>query len=293
MRLGNVRVWAAALALALVGLSASGADAQDKGPNTGRISFSGGMDYTTAYFFRGIFQEDDDYILQPYGDLTVRLWDDKGPLNAVGLTVGLWNSLHGGPSGVDGPNADPKVWYESDFYTKLSATVFEDLTAGLLYTAYMSPNDRFGTVQELALTLAYDDARLWGPFALRPSVVLAFELEGQADAGSHRGVYLQAGVSPGFTLFEKRRAPLSVTFPLLVGLSLSDYYEFGTGNDDTFGYFSGGVALGVPLAFIPAAYGSWQARAGVSVVILGDNLQQVNEGDDTAVIGSVGLALTY
>ena len=293
MRWDSVRMWT--VALALVGLCASGADAQDKGPNTGRISFSGGMDYTTDYFFRGILQEDEDYILQPYGDLTFKLWDGQGPLNAVGLTFGLWNSLHGGPTGVDGAVADPKVWYEADFYTKLSATMFEDLTAGLLYTAYMSPNDAFGTVQELALTLAYNDAGLLGPFALNPSVVLAYELDGQTDLGRHRGVYLQLGVSPGLTLFEKSRAPFSLTFPLLVGLSLSDYYEeVGIGgNNDRFGYFSGGVAASVPLAFIPPAYGSWQARAGASVLVLGDNLKQVNNGDDTEVIGTVGLALTY
>jgi hypothetical protein len=80
---------------------------------------------------------------------------------------------------------------------------------------------------------------------------------------------------------------------LTVGLSLSDYYEFGAGSDDTFGYFSGGVTLSVPLAFIPPEFGKWLVKAGVTFLYLGDNLKAVNDGDQTQVIGTVGLAFTY
>jgi hypothetical protein len=78
-----------------------------------------------------------------------------------------------------------------------------------------------------------------------------------------------------------------------VGLSLSDYYEFGTGSDDTFGYFSGGVTLSVPLGFIPAQFGKWLAKAGVTVLYLGDNLKAIHDGDRVQVIGTVGLAFAY
>jgi hypothetical protein len=299
MRRGNMRVWM--VALALVGLVATAADAQDKGPNTGRISFSGGIDVPTDYFFRGIAQEKDgfvdgNYILQPYGDLTVKLLEGQGAVTNIGLTFGLWNSLHGGPSGVEGSaSVDPKVWYEADFYTKLSATVLDDFTAALIYTAYMSPNDRFATYEEVALSLGYNDSKLLGPFALNPSVLIAFETDGQADAGRGEGTYLQFGITPGYTFNAKGAYPLSVTLPLVVGLSLSDYYErIGVGgDDDTFGYFSVGPAASLPLRFIPTAYGSWQARAGLSVLVLGENLEAANTGDDIEVIGSLGLALTY
>jgi hypothetical protein len=301
MRGDNVWIRALGLALALAGVLVTDAAAQDKGPNTGRISFTGGIDFPTDYFFRGIVQErdsflEDNYILQPYGDLTFKLWEGAGPLSAVGLTFGLWNSLHGGPSGVEGsPSVDPKMWYEADFYTKLSATILDDFAAAAIYTAYMSPNDRFNTVQELALSLGYNDSKLLGPFALNPSVLLAFEVKGQSDTGRSRGVHLQLGVSPGLTLLARSRAPVSLTFPLLVGLSLSEYYErIGVGgDDDTFGYLSGGAAASVPLRFIPADFGAWQARAGVSVLYLGDNLQRFNSGNDVEVIGNVGIALTY
>lgn len=291
-RLG-VAVVAVILALAT---GAVGAAAEDKGPNTGRVSLSLGMDYTTDYYFRGIRQEDEDWIFQPYAEIGFKLLETQGPLNSLSLGVGLWNSLHGGPTGESGVRtADRGLWYEADFYTKLVATLFEDVSAGIIYTAYMSPNGRFKTVQELALSLGWNDSKLLGPFALNPSALLAFETAGQADAGRHRGVFLQIGVAPGVTLLEKSQTPISFSIPLAVGLSLSDYYErIGVGgDDDTFGFFSGGVAASVPLKFIPAAFGSWQAKGSATVLYLGDNLKAFNRSDSTEVIGTLGLALTY
>lgn len=313
------RAPAALAALALLGLSATGgAAAEPEGwpapvaqaaqpqappasqpatpppaPNTGRVSLSAGVDYTTDYYFRGIRQETHDYIVQPYAEINFRLYEGEGALTSVDVAAGLWNSLHGGPTGADGPTVDPKFWYEADFYARLGTTLFEDLTAALVYTAYMSPNDSFATVQELALSLSYSDAKLLGPFALNPSLLIARELRNQADGGTSKGTYMQIGIAPGVSLFEGGPVQVDLSFPLAVGLSLDDYYEFGTGDDDTFGYFSSGIAAAVPLKFIPAAFGSWQARAGVTFLKLGDNLKAVNNRDSFEVIGTWGLAFAY
>jgi hypothetical protein len=263
-------------------------------PNTGRVSISAGVDWTSAYFFRGIKQETEDLILQPYGEVSFKLVENAGALTALSLTGGIWNSLQTGPTGSDSPTAsDPKIWYEFDGYVRLSAVLWEDLTIYALYTAYISPNNAFGTVQELALGVSYNDAKLLGPFALNPSLLVAFELDGQADAGAQKGVYAQIGLAPGYTFFADSPYPLAVSVPLAVGLSLSDYYEFGTGTDDTFGYFSGGVAVSVPLAFIPPAFGKWLIKGGVTVLYLGDNLRAINDGDQVQVIGTLGLAFAY
>ena len=265
-----------------------------KGPNTGRVSISAGVDWTSAYFFRGIKQETEDVILQPYGELSFKLVDQAGALTALSVTGGFWNSLHTGPTGSDSVTAsDPKIWYEFDGYVRLSAVLWEDLTTYALYTAYVSPNNLFGTVQELAFGVAYNDAKLLGPFALNPSFLVAFELDGQADAGADQGVYAQIGIAPGYTFFAESAYPLAVSVPLAVGLSLSDYYEFGTGSDDTFGYFSGGVTASVPLAFVSPAFGKWLVKGGVTVLYLGDNLKTINDGDEIQVIGTVGLVFTY
>jgi hypothetical protein len=295
----GMRCAIAAMALGALAAAVTPADAQtpapppEATPNTGRVSLAAGVDWTTDYFFRGILQEDDDYIFQPYGEIAFKLLEGGPAFGNLALTVGTWNSLHGGPTGVSGNATDPDLWYESDFYSKLGWTFLEDFSSAVIYTAYMSPNDRFGTVQEVAFSLGYNDGKLLGPFALNPSVLVAFELDGQADAGSHRGVFLQTGVAPGYTFNAGGTYPVTVTVPLAVGLSLSEYYEFGTGEDDTFGFFQGGVVIGVPLAFIPASLGAWTLKGGMTVLHLGDNLREINHRDRTEVIGTVGIAFTY
>ena len=265
-------------------------------PNTGRISIAGGVDFTTDYYFRGIVQETEDLIMQPYFNLTLKLFEaDEGVLTGVNFTTGIWNSLHWGPTGDKDLVGDPHNWYEADVTAGLSAIFFKDLTFGVTYTAYTSPNGFFNTVQEISLGLSYNDSKLLGPFALNPSLLVAFEVEGQADAGRHEGVYLQLGLAPGLTLFEKSTYPVTLTFPLTLGLSLSDYYErIGIGgSDDTFGYFSMGVNVAVPLAFIPPSFGTWQVKAGVQGLFLGDNLKAANRNDGTEIIGTIGIAFTY
>jgi hypothetical protein len=277
------------------GAAASTAPSEESKPvNTGRLSISAGVDWTSAYFFRGIKQETEDLILQPYGELTFKLVENAGALTSLSLTAGIWNSLHTGATGSDSPTAaQPKVWYELDGYFKLSAVLLEDLTASVIYTAYMSPNNVFDTVQEVAVGFSYNDAKLLGPFALNPTVLVAFEFDGQADAGVNEGIYAQLGIAPGYTFLADTAYPLTLSVPLAVGLSLSDYYEFGTGSDDTFGYFSAGATLSVPLAFIPPEFGKWVVKGGVQVLFLGDNLKAINDGDEIQVIGTVGLAFTY
>ncbi len=265
-------------------------------PNTGRISISGGIDFPTDYYFRGIVQETEDTIMQPYLNLNIKLYEaDEGVLTGLTFTTGIWNSLHWGPTGDKALVGDPHNWYEADAIAGLSATFFKDLTFGVTYTAYTSPNGFFNTVQEIALGLSYNDSKLLGPFALNPSILIAFETHGQADAGRNEGVYMQVGLAPGLTLFEKSSYPLTLTFPLTLGLSLSDYYErIGVGGgDDTFGYFSMGANLAVPLAFIPPSFGAWQLKASLQGLFLGENLKAANRGDGTEFIGSLGIAFTY
>ena len=267
------------------------------GPNLGRISINGGVDIPNKYYFRGIVQETEDFIMQPYLNLTFKLYEDEaGVLNAINVTTGIWNSLHWGPTGSTPLAGDPHRWYEADVIAGVNAVLFKDLTLGVTYTAYTSPNGFFNTVQEIALGASFNDSKLLGAFALNPSVTLAFELDGQADAGLHKGIYLQLGVAPGLTVNEGSRYPVTITFPATLGLSLDDYYErIGVGgSDDTFGYFDFGMNLSLPLAFIPASFGSWQLKGGLHGLVLGDNLRAANPGNSRMeFIGSIGIAFTY
>jgi len=276
-------------------------------PNSGKISFAAGTDVVTQYFFRGLAQENQDLIVQPYASLTFKFYEGDGPVNNILVTVGTWNSLHQGPTGIDGsPAGSPEVWYESDFYTTVSTTLFDDWTASATYTAYMSPNSSYNTIQEIAVGLAYNDKELLGAFAVNPSILAAFEIDDQADAGNSlfalpnmsEGIYFQVGIKPGFTLIESKDYPVAVGFPIVVGLSLDDYYEDASGDDEAFGYVDAGIELSVPLAFIPSDYGAWTFTAGPHFIFLGENTQDYstpnpNNGDDFAIWGKFSISMSY
>jgi hypothetical protein len=280
-------------ALALAGVflhTAPALAAEEEKPNKGNVSVGLGVEFPTAYFFRGILQEDEGFIAQPFLETNIKVYEGEGVLNSVSAKLGIWNSFQSQSPGVP---SDPTAWYEADLYGGVTFGLFDRLQAGVIYTAYLSPNNSFGTVQEIAFRLAYDDSKLLGPFALSPSVLFAFELDGQADAGGDEGGYFQLALQPGFKLFEDAKYPISVTFPMTLGLSLYDYYEFNTGTNPTFGYFDLGLIVGVPLAFIPAAYGTWEAHAGVHFFFLGDTLETVNNGDSFQAVGTFGISMVY
>ncbi|MCB9832123.1 MAG: hypothetical protein H6807_06570 [Planctomycetes bacterium] len=260
------------------------------------ISGNLGLDCYTHYFFRGIIQENDDLILQPSVGVNLRVLEHHEDwLSSVDIGLGLWNSLHWGPTGADGGGTDPELWYEADFTASLSFGFFDTVTLGLSYVALTSPNDFFGTVEELDIALAYDDAELWGGDfgGLQPSATLVFELDGQSDGGQDEGVYLELGIAPGFTLLEDETYPITIKLPVKVGLSLSDYYEVATSDDDAFGYLDFGVDLAVPLAFIDQAFGAWELGAGVHGLYLGDNTRIYNSGDEFEVYGFVGISVSF
>ncbi len=261
-------------------------------PNTGKVSFSTGLDFSHAYFFRGIIQETDGFIAQPYGEIAFDLFEDAEGLNTGSLALGFWNSLHSGPSGSGGPSVNTTAWYEMDFYAGLSLGLVGQWQADVVYTQYMSPNDTFSTVKELALSLAFDDSERMGTLALAPHVMLAIETSGNA-AGIESGAYVELGVEPGLPLED---SPVSLTFPVTLGLSLSDYYQTVVGmvaENDAFGYFDLGLLASVPLLGVSESYGSWEVSGGVHLLFLGDSLQALNAGDQFQAIGSFGVSIGY
>ncbi len=229
-----------------------------------------GLDFTSAYLFRGIMQESGGAIGQPYGDIAFSL------NHGITLDVGTWNSFHS--------TADVGNWYESDYFGSVTFTTGK-FKPGLLYTSYTSPADRFATVQELAGTLVYDDSK--SPFPLSPKVVLAFELgDGQADGGLNKGTYLELGVKPGIKLAPKA----TLYIPAKTGLSLNHYYEGPTG-DNAFGYFDLGAQLSVPV--LSGKSGALEVHGGIDFVWLGDNLKLLNSGDTLKPVSLIGFTFTY
>lgn len=266
-----VRVFLAGLALAAIGASNAWAQVD--------VAVTGGLDVTNQYNFRGIRQNTAEVSIWPYIDIGVPAWMGDGGLKSVTVNFGTWNAIHT-------QLADNK-WYESDLYATLGFG-FSKAALSFNYTSYMSPADLFGHVKEFGIKLAFDDSAALGKGALKPYVLVAFELdENQADAGDEKGTYVELGVAPGYA-----GSKASIAFPIKVGLSASDYYEFGTGEDSKFGYFSVAGIVTVPIN------SNWNVHGGLEVQTFGDSVKAYNAfGDDgdrnVAGIASIGIGFSF
>lgn len=271
------------------------------------FSVSAGVDFATQYIFRGIMQENQGSIIQPWADLGVNFYEGDDGINSIDMNIGIWNSIHSGPTGGDnatGMLSDPEGWYEADFYAGISVGFLETWTAGVTYTIYTSPNDAFADIEDIGLSLGYDDAKWWedvdlpGFKGLQPNVNVIFEIDGQADGGMNYGTYLELAIEPSVLLIDNESLPITFKVPVTLGLSLDNYYEDGTGDDDTFGYVDVGFVFEAPLTFIPKRYGEWSAHAGVHMMMLGDSLQAISlagqgNGDSVEVYGMFGIGLAF
>ena len=269
-RTANRFVVLALTCAAAAGLAAAPAAAQDMG-NNGNVSLSSGVDLVNQYYFRGIVQETGGFIAQPFLDGSISL-------GAASITAGTWSSLHSrGDAGFDGA---PGSFYETDFYAGIGGAA-GPVGVDVTYTAYMSPRGSWGTVKELALGLSVDNVAA-------PYATIAFELDGNA-AGDSGGTYFELGIEPSAPLDD---APVSLSFPIAVGLSPSNYYNPG-GVNHAFGFFSVGASIGVPLN-VPEEYGAWDLGLGVNALVFGEGLKQINGEDSGAkIIALFGLSLGY
>jgi hypothetical protein len=282
-----------AIAVCAVGLSVTAASAQNASESAAKPSTSPaaaapppaeaapsksytvttGVDFTSAYLFRGIRQHSGGTIAQPYADVAYTK-------NGVTLDVGTWNSVHS--------TAAAGNYYERDYFGSVVFTAGK-LKPGLLFTSYTSPADSFATVKELAGTLAIDDSA--SAFPLSPKIVLAFELgDGQADAGVDRGTYLELGIRPTVKLAPKA----TLAIPVKTGLGLNHYYEgaaLGLGGQDHFGYFDTGLSLSVPV--VSGKSGSLEVHGGFDLMWLGDTLKAFNLGDGFKPVTLVGFTYSY
>jgi hypothetical protein len=256
--------------------------AQAPAANSGAIKLTAGVDFPSVYYFRGIRQEiDPKMTTQPFGDVGITLASaDKG-LKSVAVNFGVWNSLHTGSSGSDTP--DKSIHYEEDFYSTLTLG-FSQAAASVKYIAYTSPNLSYSTVKEI-------DFQVTGTQKFAPYALIATELgDASADGFSNKGTYMELGAGPNWPLGKKA----TLTIPVLVGLSLKNYYET-TDGDTTFGYFDVGGLVTLPLSRVASKFGSWNVHFRADYLRLGDGTVQYGGTDgkkDQAVV-SGGFGLSY
>ena len=256
--------------------------------NTGGLDLSAGVDVTTAYYFRGIIQENQGVIVQPYAQIGIDI-AETDDVEVAGY-VGIWNSFHDEQTGSDG--AGPDIWYEADLYGGVGLG-FGDFGVDFIYTAYTSPNGAFNTVQEVGVAAAYAGEADFGDnlnFGFEVGGGVFFELDNTAF-GDDEGIYAEVGITPSFGI-EVRDQEVAIGIPVVLGFSIDDYYE--ADDDDELGFVSVGVTAGVPLAFIPERYGDWSVSGALTgLFLVGDNLEDANSGDEFELIGTVGVSMTY
>lgn len=248
------------------------------------------LDCTSAYFYHGIVQEDTGFILQPAAKLTINVCEQDDL--KVDAFIGMWNSLHGQRTAAQTQGDFTEYWYEADLVGGVAFTSGK-FSLAAQYAVLTSPSDAYETVQELDFTVAYDDSEALAAWALHPYALLAIETGADASDGANSdpGTYLELGIAPGFS-FDAGATPVTIAFPVSIGLSLADYYQNAAGDDDTFGFAQIGVKASVPLPFAER-YGKWTLNAGVSALLLGDHMADVNAGQGEQFIGTVGLQLNF
>jgi hypothetical protein len=279
--------WSSVVALALLTVLAPPVAAQNA-PTGPSLTVTGGLDVTNQYNFRGIRQNTDGVSIWPFIDFGIGAYTGEGSLKTVTVNLGTWNAFH---SQINDDDFDTgNKWYESDLYATVGVG-FSKAALGFTYTSYTSPADLFAHVKELAVKLSVDDSAALGKGALKPYALVAFELtdDGQADAGGGKGTYVELGIAPGYA-----GSKASLAIPVKVGLSGSDYYEFATGSDSKFGYFSVGGLVTVPVGAKANIHGGLEFQA------FGDNLKAYNGfGDDDddpsgmAAIASLGIGFAF
>ena len=272
-----------ALCAGFLGVFAAPAAAQDP-----KVAVTGGVDFSNRYSFRGIRQNSGEVSIWPFVDVGVPVFSGDGGLKTVTINVGTWNAFHTEIDGFinrDG-DATSNKWYESDLYGTLGLG-FGTTTLGFTYTSYMSPANLWHNVQEIAVKLSYDDSGKLGGAAVKPYGLVAFELgDGGADGVSKKGTYVELGIAPGYSADKA-----SISFPIKVGLSAKDYYEFG-GEDGKFGYFSVAGIATVPIN------SNWNVHGGLELQLYGDKLRSVNGYGDSGDrrytgIASIGIGFSY
>jgi len=258
-------------------------------PNTGALTFTGGLDWTSAYFFRGYNQEDTGLILQPYATVTAALVsNDNFTLNGY---VGTWNSFQSKHTGASGNgNSD---WYECDLFGGLDF-VFGKLTLGTVYTFYTYPSGAFQTIQEVGFKVSYDDTDFEKGklnFALKPYAAVYFETD---DGNGSEDSYLEFGIGPSFSAGSIEGHALTLSVPVVLGCSIDDYYLDSNGDNEFFGYGSIGLFASVPLGE-PGKFGAWTLTGGVQFIeLFADSAEAANDGGKSnELLGKVGVSFAY
>lgn len=294
-------------ALAGTETAAPGKESKQPAPPCPTTCITGdfGVTFTSEYISRGLVEQDKGVIGQPYLDIYLKLYSGDPNsmfINSVSAQLSFWsdigsnlytaNTAIGLPEGAvqhttPHTHADAvPSWFEFDWDPGISVSFGQHFTLLTQYFEFDSPAGDFSTARSIDAALSYSDSYLWanvpvlgaGNFAINPHFTVLYELGAPGEAGLQPGGwYYELGVAPSFTIMPKATYPITLSIPATVGLG--DDHGFYAGN--TFGYFSVGPTLSVPLAFIPSCLGSWTVSASYLYYYEGTTVRAFNVSNGT------------
>lgn len=260
--------------------SAAPADDADALP----VMISGGLDFASAFYFRGYLQADHGVILQPF--LNIFTTRSSTEDLVVRPYVSLFNSSH---FGNDNPMADM-----SDVMLG-AVTDWRGFSFDTRYAFYtMSPMMRT-PVHEIGTKVSYDVLSHWSdqdflaPFRLKPFVGVYGDYI--QDLGETQ-MYMNLGVEPTWRL-DIAGTRIGLGLPIEWGLGGNGYYQNANGTNTTLGYFSTMLTASVALP-VPERFGQWFLNGSVQYLhLVADSVQMAARGNTDAAVGKIGLSFVY
>jgi hypothetical protein len=240
---------------AVTGLALTATVAQAAEPVESKVSFSGGLDFSSHFISFGadVWGGGNDpspfssrSTVFAYGTLSAKITDE------IGGFVNVWTDLNDNTdSAIGGPIQ------EIDLNAGLTYT-WDKFTFGAAHNYWLYAGDNENAIE---ITAAYNDAGSYGDLdlALNPSLLFHWRYNGQGEQSN--SLVVQLGIRPTvYTALKDSDYPITFAVPTNIALFTDDYQ----GGTSGLGYFNVGVVAGVPLAFVPAEYGSWSASAGIT-----------------------------
>ena len=232
-------------------------EAEPVAPRAGEaLSFTAGFDATSHFISFGAdvwgggseaFPFTSDATHFAYGTVTAKFTDELSGF------VNVWTDLNN--------NVDSAIggWFQEIDLNVGVNYAWNGFTFGFAHNYWVYAGDEEYAVEA---SVGYSDADMWKDtwdgFALNPSFLAHYRYQGQT--GQDESFVLQAGVRPSFTFMAESKYPVTVALPAAVAF-FTDGYQ---GGDAGFAYANAGIALSVPLAFIPVEYGNWSAGVSAS-----------------------------
>jgi hypothetical protein len=265
--------------------------------NNGSIHVDGGMDYTTADFFRGIRQTPQtNEIFQGYLDVFLNL-EDTGTFR-----FGPYVGVRGGGAKMP-DNGAPLTDYLNEYYAGLAISV-SSISATVGYVEHHSPDGSFATQNEVGARIdindAGSDAQLNVPFALNPHIGLFREVLDQnvgptsiRSQPGQQNSYLEIGLTPR-TSIPLGSMAVTLALPITCGMSWDNYYSLTpTSNSNFFGFQSAGLMAALTLPF-PPSWGTWDLRGGITYMHdSAEGAIQIDRGHRDFFFGGAGIGLHY